>query len=151
LRTFVSGLNGNDSNTASNCPHTAPCRTLAAAITVTLPGGEVTALDPAGYAPFTTNSSVILTGVPGAAINVASGQTGIIVNATGIIVTVNNFEITGNGASNTVGISGNVGSNLLLRNSVLKLLTTGLFVSGKVDLIDTDILFNTTGILTVGP
>jgi len=80
LRTFVSGF-GNDSNTATNCSHAQPCRTFAMAVTVTAPGGEIEALDPAGYGPITINGPLTLVGLPGAAINVPSGGLGVYINA----------------------------------------------------------------------
>src|SRR6266851_67252 len=48
-RTFVSGT-GSD---ASPCSRTAPCRNFAAALAVTAAGGDIVALDPAGYGPVT--------------------------------------------------------------------------------------------------
>jgi len=80
LRAFVSGV-GDNINTASNCSHAAPCRTFAAALTVVSPGGEIVALDPAGYGPITIDRPLTLVGVPGAAINVPSAGTGIAINA----------------------------------------------------------------------
>lgn len=44
-RTWVSGV-GDDANP---CSRTAPCKTFAGAISKTAPGGEIDALDPAGY------------------------------------------------------------------------------------------------------
>src|SRR5262249_21755766 len=76
LRAFVSGV-GSDSNTATNCGHAAPCRTLANALTVVSSGGEIVALDPAGYGPISIGGSLTLVGVPGAAINAPSGGNGI--------------------------------------------------------------------------
>jgi len=63
LRTFVSGF-GSDSNTSTNCSHAQPCRTFAAAITVTSPGGEIEALDPSGYGPVTITGPLSLIGLP---------------------------------------------------------------------------------------
>jgi hypothetical protein len=47
-RTFVS-THGSDSNTATNCGPSAPCRNFSAAISVLNPGGEVVVLDSGGY------------------------------------------------------------------------------------------------------
>ena len=44
-RTWVSGV-GDDANP---CSRTAPCKTFAGAISKTAAGGEIDALDPAGY------------------------------------------------------------------------------------------------------
>jgi len=79
-RTFVSGL-GDDGNP---CSRTAPCRTFGQAISQTNAGGEVVALDSAGYGPFTISKSVTVQAPPGvyAGISVFSGD-GIDINAGG--------------------------------------------------------------------
>src|SRR6266481_9627937 len=70
LRSFVSGI-GSDSNA---CTRTAPCRTFAFAITHTNAGGEIYALDPAGYGPVTITKSIsIISAVAGAGLTVPSG------------------------------------------------------------------------------
>src|SRR5687768_18418355 len=60
-RTFVSGL-GSDANP---CTRTEPCRTFAAAIAQTQAGGEVVALDTAGYGPVTVTQAISLISPPG--------------------------------------------------------------------------------------
>jgi hypothetical protein len=57
-RTFVSAA-GNDSNP---CSFTAPCRHFQAAVNVTSAGGEVDALDPAGYGPITISQAITIEG-----------------------------------------------------------------------------------------
>ena len=150
VRTFISGL-GSDTNTASNCPRATPCRTLAAAYTVTSSGGEIFALDPAGYGPITITGPLSLIGTDGAAVAVATGTTGVTINAgAGDKIIISNFIFSGAGASSTTGIALNSGG-LVLRNSIVKALTTGLAVNNsKVDLVHTDIIGNTTGITTNG-
>jgi hypothetical protein len=152
-RTFVSGL-GNDSNTSSNCPRTTPCRTLAMALTVTSAGGEILALDPAGYGPITITGALSLIGVEGASIGVATGTVGVNITASGSDVIISDFIISGAGASSTTGIQVNAGL-LTLRNSVVKGLTTGLLVgndsaTARADVVNTDIIGNGTGISTNG-
>src|SRR5439155_9243032 len=56
VRTFVSGQ-GNDNN---SCSVTQPCRTLQAAMALTLPGGEIYVLNSAGYGSLTINKSVTI-------------------------------------------------------------------------------------------
>src|SRR5438876_4188543 len=77
-RTFVAS-SGNDANP---CTHDLPCRSFNAAIAATTAGGEVVALDSAGYGPATVTASITVAAAPGAhaAITVFSG-TGITVNA----------------------------------------------------------------------
>src|SRR5215469_8886866 len=55
-RTFVSG-SGSDGNP---CSRTSPCRTFTQALSVTNPGGEVIALDSAGYGAFIVTQAVTI-------------------------------------------------------------------------------------------
>lgn len=150
IRVYVSGL-GNDSNAAANCPRTKPCRTLEKAYTVVQAGGEIIALDPADYGPVTIAEPLSLLGVEGAEIGVASNAAGITINAPAAArIIIRNFIISGAGAANTKGIQLNTGQ-LALFNSTLKNLSTGLDVSNtKADLVNTDLVSNTTGISTSG-
>ena len=60
-RTWVSGV-GDDVNP---CSRTAPCKTFAGAISKTAEGGEIDALDPAGYGVVTITKAIILDGGTG--------------------------------------------------------------------------------------
>jgi len=101
-RTFVSGL-GNDANP---CTRTAPCRTFAIALGLTNPGGEVIALDSAGYGTMagvnTIVKSISIIAPPGvyAGISVSSGD-GIDIGSSGTVVlrglTINNSGSSGHG------------------------------------------------------
>ena len=53
-RTWVSGV-GDDANP---CSRTAPCKTFAGAISKTAAGGEIDALDPAGFGAVTITKSI---------------------------------------------------------------------------------------------
>lgn len=108
-RVYVSGL-GNDSNASANCPRANPCRTLATAYTVVQSGGEIIALDPADYGPVTIAEQLSLLGVDGAEIGVATGATGITINAPAAArIVVRSFIISGASATNTKGIQLNTG------------------------------------------
>jgi hypothetical protein len=101
-RTFVSGL-GNDSNP---CTRTAPCRTFAQAVSVTGRGGEVVALDSAGYGPVTLNIAISITAPPGvyAGISVSSGD-GIDINAAGgEMFVLRGLTINNQGSSSGSGV-----------------------------------------------
>ena len=149
VRTFVSSA-GNDGNAGSNCPRLSPCRNFAAAYAVTTSGGEIVALDAAGYGTITINSGVTIIGVEGALISVPTGTAGVTVNAGSNLVLLRNILITGAGASNTTGVDFNSGK-LVLDNCTLKQLTTGLDVANsKVDVVDSEIIGNTTGVSTTG-
>jgi hypothetical protein len=71
-RTAVSVI-GNDAN---NCAVATPCRTFARAVSQTISGGEVVALDSAGFGAFTADRTITVQAAPGvyAGISSASGN-----------------------------------------------------------------------------
>jgi len=77
-RTWVSGV-GDDANP---CSRTAPCKTFAGAISKTAAGGEIDALDPAGYGAVTITKAITIDGGGGQVASVlVSGTNGIVVQA----------------------------------------------------------------------
>jgi hypothetical protein len=76
-RTWVSGT-GSDANP---CSRTAPCQTFAGAFNKTAAGGEISALDPSGFGTLNATKSITINGTGTLASILASGTTGIIVNA----------------------------------------------------------------------
>ncbi len=77
-RTWVSGV-GDDANP---CSRTAPCKTWAGAISKTAAGGEMDALDPAGFGAVTITKAMTIDGGGGQVASVlVSGTNGIIVAA----------------------------------------------------------------------
>jgi len=106
-RTWVSGV-GDDANP---CSRTAPCKTFAGAISKTATGGEIDALDPAGYGAVTITKPITIAGVGTHASILSSGVQGIIINITAPpaapqtnTVTLRNLQI--NGAGVTLGTNG---------------------------------------------
>lgn len=99
-RTWVSGV-GDDANP---CSRTAPCKTLAGAISKTATGGEINILDPGGFGAVTITKSITIDGGGIIGSILSSATNGIIVNAPNGLVTVRNFSI--NGAGTTLGING---------------------------------------------
>src|SRR5213595_797325 len=79
------------------CTVSSPCRSFSAAMAVTDDGGEIIALDSAGYGPFSISQNVSVSGAPGvhAAITVPSGN-GIDVTG-GTSVYISNLTILGTG------------------------------------------------------
>ena len=115
-RTFVSGL-GNDANPGTR---EQPKRTFASALSVTDPGGEIVALDSAGFAStaLTINKSVSIIAPPGvyAGVRVASGN-GIAVNAgASDKVILRGLSINGTG---TYGINFSSGAALHVESCVI--------------------------------
>lgn len=111
-RTWVSGV-GDDLNP---CSRTAPCKTFAGAISKTAEGGEIDALDPAGYGSVTITKAMTLDGGTGSgwASILASGTNGVTINiaASGInhpndaVVTLRNISFIGASQSLTPGLNG---------------------------------------------
>ena len=97
-RTWVSGV-GDDANP---CSRTAPCKTFAGAISKTAAGGEISVLDPGGFGAVTITKSITINGDGTLASIVASNTNGVIVNGSGIDVTLRNITINGAGT----GING---------------------------------------------
>lgn len=103
-RTWVSGV-GDDANPGSR---TAPCKTFAGAISKTADGGEINALDPAGFGGVTITKSITITGLGSEAGILVSGTNAVIINAADddvVILRNINFEGLGNGTS-PVGLAG---------------------------------------------
>ena len=106
-RTFVAST-GVDTSAAFNCSLVAPCRSFAAAISVTSPKGEVIVLDSAAYGVIPAiTKSIYVTAPPGiyAGITVFSGD-GITINA-GIndTVVLRGLTINGQGGANGITIT----------------------------------------------
>jgi len=96
-RTWVSGV-GDDANP---CSRTAPCKTFAGAISKTAANGEINVIDPGGFGAVTVTKSITIDGQGPQSSILASGTSGIIINAAGIVVNLRNLSI--NGASTTAG------------------------------------------------
>lgn len=96
-RTWVSGV-GDDVNP---CSRTAPCKTFAGAISKTASAGEINVIDPGGFGAVTITKSMTIDGYGPQSSILASGTSGIIINAAGIVVNLRNLSI--NGASTTAG------------------------------------------------
>src|SRR5256714_9810810 len=96
-RPWVSGV-GDDANP---CSRTAPCKTFAGAISKTAAGGEIDALDPAGYGAVTITKAITIDGGGGQVASVlVSGTNGIVVqaNAQTDVVILRNLRINGIGS-----------------------------------------------------
>jgi hypothetical protein len=147
-RTFVAS-SGNDSNP---CSLTAPCRGLAAAMAQVSDGGEVVALDSAGYGTFTIAKSVSVTVPSGvyAGITVMSGD-GVTINGSGIKVLLRGLIINGLGGYNGVTIS-NAASVRIEDCQISNLAGGGIYhTSGSLSVANTLVRNNAgIGIWSVG-
>jgi parallel beta helix pectate lyase-like protein len=154
-RTFVAST-GNDSNP---CSRSLPCRNFQAAMSAVAAGGEVVALDSAGYGPFTIDKSVTVTGegIHAAITTTAMFANGVTVNAAASdIATIRNLRISGLGIGyagvaaitaaavhiencvvsgfTVVGIDfeTSVNAKLFVEDSVVKESGYGMFIQGTV-------------------
>lgn len=115
-RSFVS-QQGLDTN---NCSLTAPCRSFQVAVNNTNPGGEVVALNSAGYGTVTINKAITISsiGVEGA-ITTTTGQTGITIAAgTSDAVRLNSLTLIGGGVGAT-GISVTTAGSVILQDCIV--------------------------------
>jgi hypothetical protein len=117
-RTFVSAA-GNDSNP---CSFAAPCRHFQAAVNATSAGGEVDALDPAGYGPITISHAITIEGQGWSYIAPPSNGAAITINAgSSDAVTIHGVSLNGVGITgNTFGIAFTAGGNLTVVDSVIR-------------------------------
>ncbi len=99
-RTWVSGV-GDDANP---CSRTAPCKTLAGAISKTATNGEINILDPGGFGAVTITKSITIDGGGVIGSILSSATNGFIINAPDGLVTIRNFSVNGTGT--TLGING---------------------------------------------
>jgi len=147
-RSFVAST-GND---AATCQLATPCRSFGAAIAKTLPGGEVIALDTAGYGPVTITTSVSIFAPPGlyAGITVSSGN-GVTINAPGATVVLRGLSINGEGG--THGILAVNASRVHVESCVISHMNgVGLYHTmrnGAMIVLDTIVRDNADGVALV--
>jgi hypothetical protein len=115
-RVFVASY-GEDSNP---CTFGSPCKTFQNAINVVAVGGEVTAIDSAGFGPIVISHAITITGPSGLEAGVtvtASGTSGITITAgPNDNVVLSGLTLDGSGAANTTGIAFNSGASLHVDN-----------------------------------
>jgi parallel beta-helix repeat protein len=131
------------------CTTTSPCRSFGAAIAQTNPGGEIIALDSAGYGQFVVTGSFTISGAPGvhAAITVTSATIGIDVNAGPTDrVTLRNLVLIGSGAN--AGIRQALAAEVRVLNCLIRGFSgAGIEVdAGRLAVDQSTILDNINGI-----
>jgi len=139
-RVFVASY-GSDANAGAGCLLNAPCRGFTAALGAADAGGEIVALDAAGYGAVTITKSVTLTANPGfyAGIAASSGNAVTIATA-GVEVILRGLNLNGVGASNGVVMTD--GSRLSIENCVISnFASSGVVVSTVAEVRVVDSLF----------
>jgi parallel beta-helix repeat protein len=139
-RAFVASF-GSDANTAANCSFANPCRGFTAALSVVDPGGEVVALDAAGYGAVTITKSVTITANPGfyAGISASTGNA-VTISTAAVNVILRGLNINGIGATNGVLMTN--GSSLSIENSVISNFgSSGIAIEAPVTVRIVDTMF----------
>jgi hypothetical protein len=145
-RTFVAST-GSDDNVSAGCVLTAPCRSFQAAHDVVDSGGEVVALDAAGYAPVIIRKSVSILGNPGfvAAISLGVGNA-VEIATPGVRVVLRDLTLNGLGGT-PMGVNMSAGASLDIDRCVISNMYVGIFVftAAGVRIADTVVRGNDNG------
>ena len=133
-RTFVASY-GNDANP---CTFGSPCKTFQQAVNVVAAGGEVTAIDSAGFGPIAISQAITITSPDGveAGIVPVSGGNAITISAGPIdAIVLRGLTLNGSGAGSN-GVVFNTGASLTVTNCVVQnFATDGSITSGNGILI----------------
>ena len=136
-RTWVSGV-GDDANP---CSRTAPCKTLASAISKTDAGGEIDLLDPAGVGSVTITKAITIDANGFQAGVLAAGTNGIVISAAAtddVILRGLNIEGLGSGLNGVLVLSAH---NVQITDTKIHgFVTAGVSVAGSA--VDTNLLLN---------
>jgi len=119
-RAFVAST-GDDANTVSNCTLTAPCRSFQAGHDVVDAGGEVVALDTAGYGRLVITKSVTIMANPGVVASITSTGSfnGVGIVASGARVVLRGLNILYTGTDFTYGVLFFSGDTLSIENCLI--------------------------------
>jgi len=119
-RVFVASY-GSDTNP---CTFGSPCKTFQNAINVVTVGGEVTAIDSAGFGPIVISHAITITGPTGfeaGSVDTVSGASAITINAgPNDNIVISGLTLDGDGTANTTGIAFNSGGSLHVYNCTIR-------------------------------
>jgi len=115
-RTWISGV-GDDANP---CSRTAPCKTIAGAISKTAAGGEINALDPGAFGGVTITKSLTIDFSPVLGGVLVAGTNAITINGANANVTLRGLDMVGPGTlpDGSCSSPGLVGVSILQAHSV---------------------------------
>jgi hypothetical protein len=139
-RSFVA-TTGNDANA---CTPSAYCRSFAAALAVTNPGGEIVVVNAGGYGPATINQSVVITAIGVDASITATSGNGLTINTTGN-VTLNGLNLHGSGTANDGILVEQVGFLRLYSMLIENFVNNGIEVTAAGNLAIYDSKINDSG------
>jgi hypothetical protein len=128
-RVFVASY-GNDANP---CTFGSPCKTFQAAYMAVATGGEVTAIDSAGFGPLSISKSVTITSPDGVEAGVVKGTAPALITiaaGTSDVVVLHGLTLDGDNSASE-GIDLTSGGSLTIENCVIRNMTgEGLIYSG---------------------
>jgi hypothetical protein len=138
-RTWVSGV-GDDANP---CSRIAPCATFAAALLKTAADGEISVLDPGDYGSVTILTSITISGDGTLAAITVDHSDAIAISGAGVVVTIRNLSIVGEGRCAENGISIGGGASVSIdRVSIAGFNTAIETTSGSATVIDSTLTRN---------
>ena len=148
-RAFVAST-GNDANVATSCGPMTPCRGFAAAMTVVDAGGEIVALDAAGYGAVTITKSVSIIANPGAYAGIVTASpvgAAITIDTPSVNVLVRGLSLQTT-LYNGYGIYMHQGASLTVENCTISGFQMGIAVDAQaaVKVSGSSIRDNHTGI-----
>ena len=146
-RAFVAST-GNDANVGAGCTPAAPCRSFQAAHTAVDAGGEIVALDTAGYGAVTVSKSVTIMANPGAIAGIAvSTGNAVMIGTPGVAVILRGLALN-NVGSGGAGVQLTDGSSLSVENCVISNFGFGIFVTtnARVGVANSTLRGNNTGL-----
>ena len=117
-RVFVASY-GNDANP---CTFGSPCKTFQQAVSVVAAGGEVTAIDSAGFGPITITQAVTITspnGVEAGIVPPANGDAITINAGASDVIQLHGLTVNGSGVGHN-GITFNTGASLIIADCVIR-------------------------------
>jgi len=132
-RAYVASF-GSDANIGAQCTLVNPCRSFSGAHSAVDAGGEIVALDAAGYGSVTITKSVTITANPGyfAGIAVSTGDA-VTIATPGVNVILRNLSINSVGGTN--GVVMTAGSQLSIENCVFSNFSA---ISGRAISVQTE-------------
>jgi hypothetical protein len=147
-RVFVASYGTDTGNTV--CSFTQPCRTFQNAVNNVAVGGEVTAIDSAGFQPVNITQSVTITSPPGVEAGIAAspGLDAIDISGSGITVVLRGLTLLGSGTG-AEGINFTAGSRIEIIDCAISGFTTaGIDVSTPDN---TSVLISNSVVVDLGP
>jgi hypothetical protein len=147
-RAFVSST-GSDANFAAGCTFFTPCRSFQAGHNAVDAGGEVIALDSAGYGSLVILKSVTVMANPGVIAQIQPATFyGIQISTPGLNVALRDIHIHGNGTPDLSGVDLSSATSLSLDHCAISGVHTAVFIrtAAKVRIRDTTASGNVIGV-----